>query len=554
MIVYGTRGIDGLTTSVVSVAITEEIKDGDLTGAEIGTLYTMDSSGTPVQMMPIGINRDPSAYHMTTVTVTPSIVYTYSGKCTSPGATISLTPESSMACVSASEDDNYVSYDANSLHNGIVASVIADSDGSFSIPHIGGLEGNVIVWMQTSASASEMLGGGIQCDVEMENDPNKEVITLAVKLSPGKEEPMPCYTCGGTGVPNELMFDACPICQGSGKNPLNAEEPCTGCSGSGQVVTNGKICPTCSGSGFNPENEQEVCDVCGGVGYICNTCHGSGSNITLYAPAMYQIYGTCSDDVERVYLTLRMSTVIYDTDALSSWSKELGVGDYAYLSNHIIASSEPSDGTFMLTYDDGGQTDYVSHVCVVWAELKDGTSLSIDEIIVGEGSCLSGDTLITMMDGSQCRLDEIQVGTFVAAASGKKTRVNRIARGYFNDHHILYHFSDGTIIDETHPHRFYNVEQGFYQILNKWNIGDHALNQNGEKIALVSIERFDEHAEMFGIFTDSGTYYANGLLSGMAMCNKQFLSNATAEQAVDMLLSVDERIVLQLLGMEELLP
>jgi hypothetical protein len=117
-----------------------------------------------------------------------------------------------------------------------------------------------------------------------------------------------------------------------------------------------------------------------------------------------------------------------------------------------------------------------------------------------------------------------------------------------------YYFEDGTIINETHPHRFYNVDQGFWQRLQLWNIGDHAINQDGNKIALVSVERLEENIEMFGIWTDNGTYYANGLLSGAAFCNKELLAEATAEQAIDMMLSADEELLVQLMGLEGVLP
>jgi len=87
-----------------------------------------------------------------------------------------------------------------------------------------------------------------------------------------------------------------------------------------------------------------------------------------------------------------------------------------------------------------------------------------------------------------------------------------------------------------------------------WNVGDHAVNQDGEEVALVFVERIEEKVEMFGIWTESGTYYANGLLSGAAFCNKEMLAEASAEKVIDMMLSADEEILVQLMGLDGVLP
>ena len=129
-----------------------------------------------------------------------------------------------------------------------------------------------------------------------------------------------------------------------------------------------------------------------------------------------------------------------------------------------------------------------------------------------------------------------------------------VTANYVKQYTVTFVDEDGTVINETHPHRFYNVDQGFWQRLQAWKFGDHAINQNGENVALVSVERIDERIEMFGIWTDSGTYYANGLLSGAAFCNKELLAEASAEQAIDMMLSTDEEMLIQLMGLEGVLP
>lgn len=172
-------------------------------------------------------------------------------------------------------------------------------------------------------------------------------------------------------------------------------------------------------------------------------------------------------------------------------------------------------------------------------------------VIRYEAVCLSGDTLITLADGTARRLDQLAVGDIVLGGNGRPARVLRLGRGAWNDRHTLYHFADGTTVDETHEHRFYNVDQGFWQKLKAWRIGDRARRQDGGEAALAAVERIMERAEMFGLWVERGSYWANGLLSGDASANLPLLADATAERAVDMAASLPERKIAWLMAAGE---
>ncbi len=165
-----------------------------------------------------------------------------------------------------------------------------------------------------------------------------------------------------------------------------------------------------------------------------------------------------------------------------------------------------------------------------------------------EAKCLSGDTLITLADGTEQRLDELTGTEMVLGGDLHPARILRLARGLWSDRHTLYHFDDETVIDETHEHRFFNVEQGFWQKLKNWHVGDHAKRLDGGAPALVSVEPKEERAEMFGIWVERGSYWANGLLSGDASANRPLLANATVEQAIDMAESLTEKDLMRILG------
>lgn len=175
------------------------------------------------------------------------------------------------------------------------------------------------------------------------------------------------------------------------------------------------------------------------------------------------------------------------------------------------------------------------------------SSLSVN-VLEYKAECLSGDTLITLADGTERRLDELTGTEMVLGGNLHPARILRLARGLWSDRHTLYHFDDETVIDETHEHRFYNAEQGFWQKLKNWRIGDHAKRLDGGAPALVFIEPKEERAEMFGIWVERGSYWANGLLSGDASANRPLLADATVEQAIDMAESLAEKDLMRILG------
>jgi hypothetical protein len=85
------------------------------------------------------------------------------------------------------------------------------------------------------------------------------------------------------------------------------------------------------------------------------------------------------------------------------------------------------------------------------------------------------------------------------------------------------------MIDEVSAHRFFNIDQGFYQIMKKWKIGERAIKKDGTTPALISKKIIHEKARQYGIWVEGGCYYANDLLSGQAKCNREYLAEATID-------------------------
>jgi hypothetical protein len=146
----------------------------------------------------------------------------------------------------------------------------------------------------------------------------------------------------------------------------------------------------------------------------------------------------------------------------------------------------------------------------------------------------------------------MQSNDLVLDQHGRPTKVIKLKSSGFNKSYILYHFENGIDIKAPFPHRFYNADLGFWEHLHRWKIGEHAVMADGTKVALISKEKIKEPEEGFGLFTEAGGYYANGLLSGPARCNKKLLTNKKLAEAVRMARSITTFQSYKLLKTEDL--
>ena len=183
------------------------------------------------------------------------------------------------------------------------------------------------------------------------------------------------------------------------------------------------------------------------------------------------------------------------------------------------------EGAFSLSLRDTALVD-----SAVGFESSSGNSYQIGSNLIAtlvvRHPCLTGDTLITMSDGSIKRLDEILLGDEVLhfdfnTKSLVPCKVIRLDNedSKISDHYDKFVFSDGTEIKAVNNHYFYNYDHKHMVDIFRWNIGDRAYSQNGELISLVSRETVNETVRYYNIVVDSGpvygtNYFANGLMSG----------------------------------------
>lgn len=525
-------------------------KKADGTLQAVHGLFVADGAGSvrsPIYTF--GITGTPRGYAYAQVTLTALASYNLSGTVVPVGETVHLSRLASGASITPA-----------ALLEGELSAVVSNGDtGAYAFTAVDGWDGQAVCWITVNATLLDALDGSVSCALaaEVREAEQADVLSVALDVPDGDNE-YNCVYCGGDGVRNDGKV--CADCGGTGRKAAGtAEWPAitiTGTAPAGAAVYldeyDDGMCMYCGGCGKVTESSETVCGTCGGSGIVtdsdgnetaCSACSGVGTVTVTETAACSRCGGTGKAEG-----TMRAETLV-------PWVKTSATAD--------------ENGAFTMTFD--GRYQWPSKALVpvasvkrasddvsfrkylVWTPGTDGT-LTAAITNVTSKICLSGDTLITLADGGTRRLAEVRPGDLLLAGDGTATRVRRVARGRWNDHHTLYRFEDGTVIDEIHAHRFYNCEAGFWQLLERWNIGDHARRQDGAEVALVSVERVEEPAEMFGLWTESRDYWANGLLSGETAANQALLADATAEQAADMMASLEESAILQLLGVEEMLP
>lgn len=136
-------------------------------------------------------------------------------------------------------------------------------------------------------------------------------------------------------------------------------------------------------------------------------------------------------------------------------------------------------------------------------------------------TCLTGDTLITLADGSSKRIDQLTLADKVLSYNPDTMLLEPDEITYTDSaehkthtEYKIYTFTDGTTVKTVHRHRFYNVERQAMVYMDEWKLGEHAVNIHGEIVALANEVTCKTEVQHYTIFTKNQNYFANGLLSG----------------------------------------
>ena len=127
--------------------------------------------------------------------------------------------------------------------------------------------------------------------------------------------------------------------------------------------------------------------------------------------------------------------------------------------------------------------------------------------------CFTGDTMITLADGTYHKIKHIELGTKIKTYDDETGKLqNSIVLEVvkiLHDNVVKYKFDDNTEIMSTDNHPFY--VGGDYKVLE---VGDEVLNDELNKVKVVSVEKIDGLIETYNINrTNNGkNYFANRVL------------------------------------------
>ena len=288
----------------------------------------------------------------------------------------------------------------------------------------------------------------------------------------------------------------------------------------------------------------------------------SGSNISMYDGSSKQVQDVEVGDVVKSYLPVGMPDEFFFEDWLSYSSTNLS-GSVAsgsvvvrtfsddfygyYLINGSIkvpymkqayfkgaryfikqgdtwswgAPDDISIGDYFLDKD-GNEVEVTSKTEVAQEEtfysldVEDIDTYFTSDILVHNippGKCFTGDTMITLSDGTYHKIKNIELGAKIKTydvESGKlqDSIVLEVVK-VLHDNIVKYKFDDNTEIMATDDHPFYVDES--YRTLE---VGDEVLNDELNKIKVVSVEKIDGLIETYNINkTNNGkNYFANRVL------------------------------------------
>lgn len=355
------------------------------------------------------------------------------------------------------------------------------------------------------------------------------------------------YLTDGTTVKNEASAapqDAavCEHCGGTGTEQIynGSTFTCRTCGGDGGVAVGACPAPGCSSYGgkMYPYFKYPRCYL---AGTGPNPSFNEGSNYYIsYWPNTDEYPDTivAGDDT-----LLKLNNNLAYTYNTTSSSFDFFIDNYRLtaFTSEYNAISDRENPTRWVLWTSGSDENAAEFS--LSAVMREGGQ--------SEGSsspCLPGETMILTPNG-EVRLDSLKSGDEVLSSTGP-TIVSHNWGPEPVSSYIKYYFENDIVIKETAPHSFYNVDRNVYLRLPKWEIGEHALDINGNHVKLLAKEICNEPSEKYSLFTAAGDYYANGLLNGSIMCNKKLLSNASGDNVVEIVKSLDQDLLLQKLGLK----
>ena len=180
--------------------------------------------------------------------------------------------------------------------------------------------------------------------------------------------------------------------------------------------------------------------------------------------------------------------------------------DYVF-SDTNASTSHAVRGT--VKYSSSGMYDYEDFE-------EDGSLATPDN-----DSCVTGDTLVTLADGSTKRINEVVLGDLLLVWNFYEGKYDIAPAAVIFDHGITYNkvisltFSNGTIVKVVKMHQFFDADLNQFVTINAENVADyvgHKFVSLEGNVELVSYSITEEHVDTWGVMT---ALHYNIIVEGM---------------------------------------
>ncbi|MBP3592065.1 MAG: hypothetical protein J6K14_06225 [Clostridia bacterium] len=262
---------------------------------------------------------------------------------------------------------------------------------------------------------------------------------------------------------------------------------------------------------FNPLDAITITDAEGTVNLTTNI---ASTNI-VYASSSSAFAGTTTITV--TYNDGRILTIVLGKPSLNApgSSKEITyANDGTIKSSAKVASKSATGGTWTVTsYSFKGTNGKT---------ISNNTGVTFT---FPDKSCVTGDTLVMLADGTQKRIDQVSyedqllVWNFFTGTYDAVSSAIIFYHGDANYDVLNLKFSDGTVVKVINNHGFYDVEQDQFVFITADNvaefIGHHFTKVDGMNTVAVELIGYEMTEEYTGCYSIQSAMHNNFMVEGM---------------------------------------
>ncbi|MBQ7378953.1 MAG: hypothetical protein IJW70_04645 [Clostridia bacterium] len=268
----------------------------------------------------------------------------------------------------------------------------------------------------------------------------------------------------------------------------------------------------------NKEVELDLSTVVSAAGLSVGLQNGSNNTITI----------TVADEY-----TLTITTTNFKSN---DNGKPVVVNGKLYFtvsssSNYVSTSTTSRAPNISYSFTDANNSEPITHstsFTVTYADYKSNQYKYSDfcnGTLTDASSCITGDTLITLADGTQKRIDQVNYDDQLLAWNMFTGTYVSVPASYIvfhgNDHYsvISLEFSDGNIVKIIGDHGFFDADLNQYVFLNEENVnsymGHSFVKQDGDGHTIVALTGYSVNEEFTGSYSIASVACNNVLANGM---------------------------------------